>query len=89
MDVIAIDDQSALQIPPRSQYRIVQDAVSTILELRGLELRGKRHVLPPTLRTISERSIFRTAELPADVSAEATLGLSRYLLDIGFLARVE
>jgi ribosomal protein L16 Arg81 hydroxylase len=88
IDVVAIDEQSPLQTAARSQYGIVQDAVSTVLEFKG-----KRHVFPaelaPILRAISERSIFRTAELPANLPAEARLGLSRYLLDIGFLTRVQ
>lgn len=85
---MAIDEQSPLQTAASSQYRIVQNAVSTVLEFKG-----KRHVFPaelaPILRTISERSVFRTAELPANVPVETRLGLSRYLLDLGFLTRVQ
>jgi len=84
IDVIAIDEQTSLQTPARSRYRIVEDGTSTVLEFRG-----KRHVLPahlaPTLRAISERSVFRTIELPEEVPAATKLGLSRYLLDIEFL----
>ena len=84
IDIVAIDEQSWLQTPAKSQYRLIQEADNTILEFRG-----KRHCFPSelasTLRTISERSDFRVAELPANVSAEARLGLSRYLLDLGFL----
>jgi hypothetical protein len=85
IDVVAIDAQTALRTPAVSQYRIVTAADSTVLEFEG-----KRYVLPAdlaaTLGSITERSIFRTAELPAHVPAEMRLGLTRYLLDIGFLS---
>jgi ribosomal protein L16 Arg81 hydroxylase len=88
VDVIAIDGQSLLQTPAKSQYLIIQDAVSTILEFMG-----RRHVFPaelaPTLHAISECLIFRTAELPENLPAETRLGLSRYLLDIGFLTHAQ
>jgi len=84
IDVMAIDENTPLQTPARSQYQIVRDAVSTVLEFRG-----KRHILPadlaPMLRAISERSIFRTAELAEHLPAQNRLGVNRYLLDIGFL----
>jgi ribosomal protein L16 Arg81 hydroxylase len=88
IDLVAIDGKSSLRTPAKSEYTIVQDALGT-----GLEFRGKRHILPdsvaPLLQAISERSIFRTEELGGNLPLEIRLGLSRYLLDLGFLTWVQ
>jgi len=85
IDVVAIDANSPLQAPAPHCYRISMDAGATILEFNS-----KRHILPggtaSTLRAMSERDVFRTADLPGEMSIEARLGLSRYLLEVGFLS---
>jgi len=88
IDVVAIDANSLLKAPPPSRYRVSRDVANTVLEFNG-----QRHILPApaesTLRAMSERDIFRTADLPGEISGEARLGLSRYLLEVGFLAAVQ
>lgn len=83
-DVISIDAHSQLVAPAASQYRIVREPGHT-----RLEYEGRRHLLPPEtaepLRFLTSRAAFQTYELPNSLSHEAKLGLSRYLLEIGFL----
>jgi hypothetical protein len=83
-DVIAIDANTPLQVPPAAHYRILEEAEHTVLEFDG-----KRHRLPKqvatTLRALVSHPGIRTSQLPAEVPLDARLGLSRYLLEIGFL----
>jgi lysine-specific demethylase/histidyl-hydroxylase NO66 len=87
-DTFVIDSQSRLQAPTPSEYKITQESTKIVLEFEG-----RRHIFPTealaTLRAIAERPSFRTAELTQWSTAEARLGLSRYLYDIGFLTSVQ
>jgi oxalate decarboxylase/phosphoglucose isomerase-like protein (cupin superfamily) len=87
-DTFVIDSQSRLQAPAPSEYKITQESTKIVLEFEG-----RRHIFPTealaALRAIAERPSFRTAELTQWSTAEARLGLSRYLYDIGFLTSVQ
>jgi ribosomal protein L16 Arg81 hydroxylase len=87
-DTFVIDSQSRLQAPAPSEYKITQESTKIVLEFEG-----RRHIFPTealaALRAIAERPSFRTAELTPWSTAEARLGLSRYLYDIGFLTSVQ
>jgi len=86
--VRVVDLRSRLRAPATSRYRIAQEGVNAILEFEG-----KRYILPgqvaSTLRALSECPMFRTGELPGTVDADAKLGLSRYLYEIGFLTAAQ
>jgi len=83
-DVSVIDLHSRLQVPASSVYRITQEGTNTILEFEG-----QRHILPAQVRSTLDSIVggpsFRSADLPGPMSADAKLGLSRYLYNIGFL----
>jgi hypothetical protein len=80
--VSMIDLQSRPRVPASSAYRIIQEGMNTVLEFDG-----RRHVLPAQVRSalgsIVRRRSFRTIELPGALSADAKLGLSRCLYEIG------
>jgi len=86
-DVSVIDLQSQLRAPAPAVYRILREDSNI-----ALEFEGRRHVLPlvaeSTLRSIAGMPIFRTQDLAGSLNADARLGLSRYLYDIGFLTLV-
>jgi ribosomal protein L16 Arg81 hydroxylase len=86
-DVSVIDLQSRLQVPA-SDHRITQEGTNTVLEFEG-----QRHMLPApvhsTLESMVQSASFRTADLPGPMSADAKLGLSRYLYNIGFLVTAQ
>jgi ribosomal protein L16 Arg81 hydroxylase len=83
-DVTAIDASTQLLVPAAGLYRIREEAGHTVLEFES-----RRHLLPAavaaTLRALTSHSSFRTSDLSDALSSEARLGLSRYLLEIGFL----
>jgi ribosomal protein L16 Arg81 hydroxylase len=84
--VTRVDAHSRLSSPAPTSFRITQTDGHT-----GLEFRGKRHLFPieasAVLHQMTATSEFRTADLRSSMTAEATLGLSRYLVDIGFLTQ--
>jgi ribosomal protein L16 Arg81 hydroxylase len=87
VDVTVIDRNSCLQLPSPDSYRITQEGDKTMLEFNNT----RYHMPPPvasTMRAISQLNFFRPAELTGPLNIEGILGLSRHLVDIGFLTVV-
>jgi len=83
-DVTVINLHSRLRVPSPDHYRIIEEADRTMLEFGDT-----RYQMPvpvaSTMRAIIQRQSFRPDEVIGALDKEATLGLSRHLVDIGFL----
>jgi ribosomal protein L16 Arg81 hydroxylase len=83
-DVTVIDLNSRLETPSPDTYRITQEGDKTMLEFKNT-----RYQMPvpvaSTMRAISQLRSFRPADLTGPLNTEGILGLSRHLVDIGFL----
>jgi ribosomal protein L16 Arg81 hydroxylase len=86
-DVTVIDLNSSLQVPSPDSYRITQEGDKTMLEFEGT-----RYQMPipvaATMHAISQLRSFRPADLTGPLNTEGILGLSRHLVDIGFLTLI-
>ena len=82
-----IDLNSRLQAPLPENYQITLEGGRTMLEFGNT-----RYEMPvpvaSTMRVIGNLRSFRPADLTGALDAEGVLGLSRHLVDIGFLTIV-
>jgi ribosomal protein L16 Arg81 hydroxylase len=83
-DVTVVDLHSRLQVPSQDSYRITQTGDKTILEFKNTRYQMPAPVAS-TMRAISQLPWFRPGDLTGPLNREAMLGLSRHLIDIGFL----
>jgi ribosomal protein L16 Arg81 hydroxylase len=83
-DIVAINAETALRMPPPSRYQITLEAKGTMLEYKG----QRYQVTPPvasTLRAMAELNAFRPVDLPDHLPQDGKLAFSRHLYSIGFL----
>jgi hypothetical protein len=83
-DVAVIDLDSHVQPPSPESYRITQEGEKTMLEFNNMRYQMPAPVAS-TMHAISQKRSFRPAELVGPLNAEGMLGLTRHLVDIGFL----
>jgi len=83
-DVTVVDLNSLLQLPSQDSYRLTQEGDKTMLEFKNT----RYHMPAPvaaTMRAMSRLPSFRPGDLTGSLNAEGMLGLTRHLVDIGFL----
>lgn len=86
-DVTVISLHSRLQAPLPESYRITEESGKTMLEFNDTRYQMPAPVAS-AMRDISKLRSFRPADLIGALDAEGVLGLSRHLIDIGFLTIV-
>jgi len=83
-DVTVVDLNSLLQLPSRDSYHIIDEGDKTMLEFKNT----RYHMPAPvaaTMRAVSRLPSFRPGDLTGPLNTDGILGLTRHLLDIGFL----
>ena len=88
IDVMVIEFDSTLKMPPIGSYKIIQEGDTTLLEFKGIRYRLPAAVAS-TIRAMSAQSTFRTSDLPDSLDRDSRLAFSRHLHYIGFLTLVQ
>jgi hypothetical protein len=83
-DVTVVDLNSLLQLPSPESYCVTQEGDKTMLEFKNT----RYHMPAPvaaTMRAMSQMPSFRPGDLTGPLNTDDILGLTRHLVDIGFL----
>ena len=86
-DMTVIDLHSHVQAPAPENYRITLEGDKTMLEFNNV----RYHMPAPvawTMHAMRQKQSFRPAELVGALNAEGMVGLTRHLVDIGFLTLI-